>query len=70
MPQEIFEEIRVWVLAELIENEPITKIAVVKDITTGGEIWLAEASGFEEEQQASGIKYHYLCFQTFVIIYK
>ena len=46
MSEEISEEVSVGVLAELVENKPVTKIAVGQDSTTGGEVRVAEPSGF------------------------
>ena len=46
MPEKISEEVSVGVLAELVENKPVTKIAVGKDSTAGGKVRLAKSSGF------------------------
>ena len=46
MPEEISEEVSVGVLAELVENKPVTKITVGKNSTAGREIRLAKSSGF------------------------
>ena len=53
MSEEISEEVGVGVLAELVEDKPVTKIAVVKDITTGGEISMGEPPGLHNNHQHS-----------------
>ena len=56
MPEEISEEVSVGVLAELVENKPVTKIAVSKNTAAGGKIRVGETSGAEEEKDISEFK--------------
>jgi hypothetical protein len=56
MPEKISEEVSIGVLAELVENKPVTKIAVGKDTAAGGKIRVSETSGAEEEKDISEFK--------------
>ena len=58
MSEEISEEVSVGVLAELVENKPVTKIAVSKNTTAGGKVGVSETSGAEEEKYISEIMNH------------
>ena len=40
----------------MVENKPVTKIAVVKDTPAGVEVRLSEPSYFDENQDVSEIK--------------
>ena len=51
--EEISEEIDVGVLAELIQNKPVTKIASIKDTLAGGKVSLSESSSLDENQDIS-----------------
>jgi hypothetical protein len=55
MPKKISEEISVGVLAELVENKPVTEIAVSKNTAAGGKIGMSETSGAEEDKDISEI---------------
>ena len=51
--EEISEEVSVGVLAELIENKPVTKIAVTKNTFAGVEVGVSKTSGFDDDQEVS-----------------
>ena len=53
MLEEISEEVTVGVLAELVENKPVTKIAVVKDSSAGGEVGVSETSASQVQKEVS-----------------
>ena len=55
MLEEISKEVGVGVLAELVENKPVTKIAVVKDTPAGVDVRLSEPSYFDDNQEISEI---------------
>ena len=50
MPEEVSEEVSVGVLAELVENKPVTKITVSKNTSAGGQVRVGKTSGAEEEK--------------------
>ena len=50
MPEKISEEVSVGVLAELVENKPVTKIAVSKNTSACGKVRVGKTSGLEEEK--------------------
>ena len=50
MLEEISKEVGVGVLAELIQNEPVTKIASIKDTLAGGKVSMSESSSLDENQ--------------------
>ena len=56
MTKEVSEEVSVGVLAELVENEPVTQIAVSKNTAAGGKVRVSETSGAEEEKDISEFK--------------
>ena len=56
MPEKISEEVSVGVLAELVENKPVTKIAMSQNTATGGKVGVSETSDAEEEKDISEFK--------------
>ena len=55
MFKKVSEEVSIGVLAELVENKPVTKIAVVKDTPAGVDVRLSEPSDFDDNQEISEI---------------
>ena len=55
--QEISEEIDVGVLAQLVKDKPVTKVATVENTLTGYKIIFCEAPGSEQDHDRSMIKY-------------
>ena len=53
MLEEISKEVGVGVLAELIQNKPVTKIASIKDTLAGGKVSMSESSSLDENQDIS-----------------
>ena len=53
MFEEVSEEVGVGVLAELVENKPVTKIAVGENTSASGEVRVSETSVAEEKKKAS-----------------
>ena len=53
MFEEVSEEVGVGVLAELVENKPVTKVAVGKNTTACGQVGVSETSVAEEKKEAS-----------------
>ena len=53
MLEEVSEEVGVGVLAELVENKPVTKIAVGENTSASGEVGVSETSVAEEKKKAS-----------------
>ena len=60
MSKEISEEVSVGVLAELVENKPVTKIVVIKDTPAGVEVRLSEPSNVDDDQDVSEINQYNL----------
>ena len=57
MFEEVSEEVSVGVLAELVENKPVTKVAVGKNNSASGQVRVSETSVAEEEKEASENNY-------------
>jgi hypothetical protein len=53
MIEEISKEVGVGVLAELIQNKPVTKITYIKDTLASGKVSISESSSLDENQDIS-----------------
>ena len=53
MFEEVSEEVSVGVLAELVENKPVTKVAVGENTSASRQVRVSETSVAEEEKEAS-----------------
>ena len=50
--KEVTEKVCVWVFAELVEDEPVSEVAVAEDALGGGDVRLGEAADLDDDQES------------------
>ena len=50
--KEVSEKVCVWVFAELVEDEPVSEVAVAEDALDGGDVRLGEAADLDDDQES------------------